>query len=136
MRIRRRGRPLGFKLSDASKKAISDSKIGQKHKQETKDKISRTLILYFRRQHPVSKEIIDKYCRVTDDSLCKWLNSTSDAIDECDDVKTERAMSNIRKIEIDYGQNIELFSHELTPEFILELKEYCILNNIIVGKLF
>jgi len=57
-------------------------------------------------------------------------------VDHPDDVKTERAMSNIRKIEIDYGQNIELFSHELTPEFILELKEYCILNNIIVGKLF
>ena len=27
----RRGRPLGFKLSEESKKAISESKKGQKH---------------------------------------------------------------------------------------------------------
>jgi len=133
---RRRGRPLGFRLSEESKRAISESKKGQKHKQETKDKISRTLMLYFRKQHPVSQEIISRYCRVTDDHLCKWANKISEELDSYEDIKTERAMNNIRKTEIVYGQNIEYFSHELTPEVILLLKEHCLLNNIDTGILF
>jgi len=135
MSKRRRGRPLGFRLSEASKRAISESKKGQKHKQETKDKISRTLMLYFRRQHPVSQEIISRYCRVTDDVLCKWANDVSEELDTFEDIKTERAMNNIRKTEIVYGQNIEYFSHELTPEVILLLKEHCLLNGIDFGGL-
>ena len=131
----RRGRPLGFKLSEESKKAISESKKGQKHKQETKDKISRTLMLYFRKQHPISQEIINKYCRVSNDKLCSWANDVSELLDSFEDVKTERAMNNIRKTEIVYGQNIEYFSHDLTPEAILIIKEYCIANNIDVGNL-
>ena len=43
-----RGRPLGFRLSEESKRAISDSKKGQKHSELTKDKISKTLISYFK----------------------------------------------------------------------------------------
>jgi len=131
----RRGRPLGFKLSEESKRAISESKKGQKHKQETKDKISRTLMLYFRKQHPISQEIINRYCRSNNDSLCSWANDVSEALDSFEDVKTERAMNNIRKTEIMYGQNIEYFSHNLTPERILILKEYCIEHNIDVGGL-
>ena len=130
MSKRRRGRPLGFRLSEESKRAISESKKGQKHKQETKDKISRTLMLYFRRQHPVSQELINRYCRTTDDDLCKWANDVSEELDTYEDIKTERAMNNIRKTEIVYGQNIEYFSHELTPEVIYLIKEHCLLNNI------
>jgi hypothetical protein len=130
MSKRRRGRPLGFRLSEESKRQISESKKGQKHKQETKDKISRTLMLYFRRQHPVSQEIISRYCRSTDDDLCKWANDVSEELDTFEDIKTERAMNNIRKTEILYGQNIEYFSHMLTPEVILLLKEQCQLNGI------
>lgn len=131
----RRGRPLGFRLSEESKKAISESKKGQKHKQETKDKISRTLMLYFRKQHPVSQEIINKYCRTSNDRLCSWANDVSDKLDSFEDVKTERAMNNIRKTEIVYGQNIEYFSHNLTPEVLVLLKEHCIINNIDTGLL-
>lgn len=135
MSKRRRGRPLGFRLSEESKRAISESKKGQRHKQETKDKISRTLMLYFRKQHPISQEIISKYCRVTDDALCKWANDISEELDTFEDIKTERAMNNIRKTEIMYGQNIEYFSHELTPEAILIIKEDCILKGIDYGNL-
>lgn len=135
MSKRRRGRPLGFKLSEESKRAISESKKGQKHKQETKDKISRTLMLYFRKQHPVSQEIIGKYCRSDNDELCAWANKVSEELDTFEDVKTERAMNNIRKTEIVYGQNIEYFSHDLTPENILILKEYCKMNGIDYGRL-
>jgi len=135
MSKRQRGRPLGFRLSEESKRTISESKRGQKHKQETKDKISRTLMLYFRKQHPVSQEIIGRYCRVTDDVLCQWANDVSEELDTFEDIKTERAMNNIRKTEIVYGQNIEYFSHELTPEVILLLKEHCLLNGIDFGGL-
>lgn len=135
MTKRRRGRPLGFKLSTESRMAISDSKKGQKHTQETKDKISRTLILYFRKQHPISEEIIGRYCRATDDDLCEWVERVSEDLDSFEDVKTERAMDNIRRTEIMYGSNIEFFSHELTPEVLLLLKEHCELNNIDYGRL-
>ena len=136
MSKRRRGRPLGFKLSEESKRAISESKKGQKHRQETKDKISRTLMLYFRRQHPVSQEIINRYCRSNNDEICNWANKVSEELDHFEDVKTERAMNNIRKTEIVYGQNIEYFSHELTPEVILILKEECIAKGIDASALF
>jgi len=135
MTERRRGRPLGFKLSTESKRAISESKKGQRHTQETKDKISRTLMLYFRKQHPISEEIISRYCRSTDDDLCEWATKVSEELDSFEDVKTERAMDNIRRTEIMYGQNIEFFSHELTPEALLIIKEHCIINNIDYGRL-
>jgi hypothetical protein len=40
---RGRGRPLGFRLSETSKQAISDSKKGQHHSESTKEKISKAL---------------------------------------------------------------------------------------------
>lgn len=43
----RRGRPLGMKLSQASKDQISKSKTGYQTPEETKRKISNTLIKYF-----------------------------------------------------------------------------------------
>ena len=60
------GRPLGFKLSEESKKAISESKKGQRHKQETKDKISRSLIIYFRKLNSLSEEIENPYFNYDD----------------------------------------------------------------------
>ena len=38
---RGKGRPIGYKLSEASKRAISESKKGQRHKESTKVKISK-----------------------------------------------------------------------------------------------
>lgn len=37
---RRRGRPIGFKMSEESKEKTRQSKLGHKHKEETKQKIS------------------------------------------------------------------------------------------------
>ena len=125
---KKRGRPLGYKLSDKSKQAISDSKKGQQHSQETKDKISKSLMLYFRRLHPLSDEITNMYCRIDDDELCSWVNKVREDLDELGiegDILTDRVLSNSRKTEIAYGQNIEYFSHDVTPEALLELKELC-----------
>ena len=123
---KRRGRPIGYRLSESSKRAISESKKGQRHSQETKNKISRTLTLYFRKLRPLSEEIINKYCRVDDDDLCEWVNDIREELDMLDDVITDRYMRTTTKIEIAYGDDIEYFSHELTPETILLLKEECI----------
>ena len=128
--IKKRGRPLGFRLSEESKRAIRESKKGQRHKQITKDKISRTLILYFKKKNPLSEEIINEYCRADDDITCDWVTKVQDELDRIEDVRTERSMINTRKTEICYGQNIEYFSHAMTPETIMLFKEFCRENNI------
>lgn len=121
----RRGRPLGFKLSEESKRAISESKRGQKHKSRTKEKISRSLIIYFRNQNPLSEEITNMYCRADDDELCNWINEVSDELDMSDDILTIKTLRNARRIEMGIGSNIEFVSHEVTPELIVLFKEEC-----------
>jgi len=123
-KIKKRGRPVGFKLSEESRKAISKSKTGQTHTQETKDKISRSLIIYFRRKHPLSEEIINKYCRANDDELCNWVKDVSDRLDNLNDVMTDKSMYSSRRIELSCGNNIEYFGHRLTPELLLLYKEF------------
>lgn len=125
MQTNKRGRPVGYRLSETSRKAISQSKIGQKHSQQTKDKISRTLIHYFRRLNPLSDEIINRYCRSDDDNICDWITDIREELDDDEGIKTDRSLRNIRKIEISCGHNVEYFSHDLTPETILLLKERC-----------
>lgn len=119
----RRGRPMGHRLSEESKRAIAASKKGQSHKQETKDKISRSLIIYFKQFNSLSDEIADKYCRLTDDEVCEWTNDVSEELDSSDEILTEKTMRNRRRMELCCGHNIELFSHSVTPETIVTLKE-------------
>lgn len=121
----KRGRPLGLRLSEESKRAISESKRGQKHRQETKDKISRSLTAYFRKLNPLSEEIIEVYCRADDDELCNWINDVRDRLDSTENILTTKSMRNNNLIEITCGDNIELFSHSLTPELIVLFKELC-----------
>lgn len=120
----RKGRPIGYRLSEASKRAISEAKKGQKHKESTKDKISRTLQNYFRKKNPLSEEIINTYCRVSDDELCEWMCEFSEEIDSYRDILTRRMLNNKTQSEITYGDNIEeLFSHSMTPELLLMWKQ-------------
>jgi len=122
----RRGRPLGFRLSEGSKRAISESKMGQRHREETKDKISRSLIIYFRMRHPLSEELVSIYKRVDEDgSIDEWINSVRMDLDTYDDVMTIRALRNAGRIEIPIGSDIECFSHEVTPELLVLFKEAC-----------
>jgi len=121
----RRGRPIGFRLSEESKRAISESKKGQRHKQSTRDKISRSLIIFFRKKNPLSDEIINKYCRSNDDETCNWVNSVLEELDNLDDVLTEKTLRNTLRTEISCGNDIELFSHNVTPELLLLFKELC-----------
>lgn len=120
----RRGRPLGYKLSEESKRAISASKQGQKHKQETKDKISRSLIFYFRNLNPLSEELTNMYCGL-DTEICEWITGATQDLDNTEDVMTIKTLRNARRIEISCGDSIEFYSHEVTPELLILFKEQC-----------
>ena len=119
----KRGRPTGHRLSEETKRSISESKTGQRKSTEVKDKISRSLKVYFRQFNSLSDEIINKYCRSDDDELCDWANDVRDELDLSVDVFTNKAMSNTRRVELTCGNNIDFFSHNLTPELIFMIKE-------------
>lgn len=132
----KRGRPLGFKLSENSKRSISQSKLGQHHRDSTKDKISHSLIMYFRRKNPLSEEIINNYCRVGDDKLCDWMNEIQEDLDATMDILTERSLRNKTRTEMTCGHNIEHFGHAITPELLLLFKEFCQKNDIDAKEIF
>lgn len=119
----KRGRPVGHKLSEESKRAIAESKRGQHHKQATKDKISKSLLIYFSQFNSLSEEITNKYCRTDDDELCQWAEDVRDELDESEDIFTNKTMRNTRRTELTSGQHIEFYSHNLTPELLIMLKD-------------
>ena len=123
----RRGRPLGFKLSDSSKRAISESKKGQRHKQTTKDKISSSLIRHFKSLNPLSEELTNMYCDYEngDIEVCRWMATNEENLDAIDDVMTLKSLRNANRIEITAGYTIEFFSHEITPELLVLFMERC-----------
>jgi len=118
-----RGRPIGYKLSEESKRAIAEAKRGQRHREETKEKISRSLLIYFKQFNSLADEVTNRYCRLGNDKLCEWANDASEELDNIEDVLTEKGMRNTRKIEICCGNDIERFSHNATPELIIMLKQ-------------
>ena len=122
----RRGRPIGFKLSEISKRSISESKRGQRHKQETKDKISDSLIVFFKRKNPLSEELTNMYCNFEEGGeVCEWMAQNEENLDRLDDVMTLKSLRNANRIEITVGPNIEFFSHEITPELLVLFIEQC-----------
>lgn len=133
-----RGRPLGFRLTEASKRAISESKKGQKHSEETKRKISKTLMMYFRTMHPISKEFIEEYGDIlaNNEDIMEWFEGIKDQLDDSEYVLTERALNSKRLRELAIEYNMEIVSGEnlngftLNPEVLLELKELCKENGL------
>lgn len=128
-----RGRPLGFKLSEESKRAISESKKGQRHSEATKEKISRTLISYFRNMYPLSSELYDQYHEEIESSSDnrEWFAKISALFDETADIYTERSLNSkrFREISIEYNISMEdnpyLNKLMSNPEDICELKQQC-----------
>ena len=133
----RRGRPVGFKLSELSKRSISESKKGQRHRQETKDKISDSLIVYFKKLNPLSEELTNMYCNFEEGGeVCEWMANNEDNLDSLDDVMTLKSLRNANRIEITVGPNIEFFSHEITPELLVLFIEQCEILDIDPSEYF
>ena len=128
-----RGRPLGFKLSEESKRAISESKKGQRHSEETKDKISRTLMLYFRNIHPLSKEFSEDYADILKNNpeVAEWFDNIKERFDSFDEVLTEKALNSKRLREISIELNMDMSSNPTVdsftnnPEKMCELRRAC-----------
>lgn len=126
--VGKRGRPLGYKLNESTKIAIRQSKIGQKHSQETKDKISKSLLSYFRRKNPLSTEMINSYCNCNkefSEGLMDWFDEVREFIDSSEDILTYRAIYNIERQERSIGPDIENISHNITPELLVMFKQHC-----------
>ncbi|MFA7247843.1 MAG: NUMOD3 domain-containing DNA-binding protein [Dehalococcoidia bacterium] len=119
---RRRGRPQGHLLSDTTKNKIRVSRIGRIHSNETKNKISRSLSLYFKRRSPISESFESEYSGFPKEAV-NWIRNNRYELDATDDIISNKKISYINQSEISYGNDIEKFYHLTTPEFLLLLKE-------------
>ncbi len=120
---RKRGRPCGHRLSEETKDRIRQKRMGCCHTKKTKDKISRSLVEYFRKRDALSLSLANEYSYVSDEAV-DWICEHREDIDKIEHVMTERRLMYLRQIEICIGSDIEyLFGHNITPEFLILLKE-------------
>jgi len=118
----KRDRPIGYKLSEESKDKIRVSRFGTHHSEETKDRISRSLTKYFREKDPLSESIRYDY-RNFPKKINNWISDNKKEIDKTEHVMTEKKIFFLGQLEICSGFDIDNFSHETTPEFLILLKE-------------
>jgi len=117
-----RGRPPGFKLSEGSKEKIRQSRFGKHHSEETRDKISQSLISYFRRRESLADSIRYEYKHFPQ-YVDEWLTDHKELLDDMDTVMTEKKLTFLKQLELCFGNEIDRFGHNATPEFFLMLKE-------------
>ena len=116
------GRPTGFRVTIETKNKIRKSRVGTSHSEETKNKISKSLSKYFREKDPLSKSLQYEY-KEFPDKACKWIVDNENNLDKTEDVLTEKRLFFIDQLELQYGFEINNFSHNTTPEFLILLKE-------------
>ena len=117
-----RGRPVGHKLSEETKDKIRNSRLGRAHTEETRNKISKSLVKHFKGKDLLSESMEKEYSRFSED-VCDWICVNEDKLNELEDIVTDKRMLYLNQIEISYGNDIERFCHNATPEFLLMLKE-------------
>ena len=121
--VRKRGRPIGHRLSEASKERIRQKRIGTSHTKETRDKISRSLREYFKKRDPLADSIEQEYSYISEEAT-DWIIDNSDYLNDTDCVMTEKRLSYLNQVEIAMGSDVEnMFGHSATPEFFMLLKE-------------
>lgn len=119
-----RGRPCGHRLNDLTKNKIRQKRIGTRHSLETRLKISKALLEFFKRQGSVSSDMISYYKSF--EELVSWIEENSDYLDdENNTMMSERRLAACKQLEISLGKNEieQFFGHCATPEFLLLLKE-------------
>jgi len=117
-----RGRPSGFRLLEESKEKIRQSRLGTHHTEKTKNKISKSLIIYFKSRDSFTESIRNEY-KDFPQHIDDWLVDHKEPLDESDSVMAEGKLAYLQQIEMCYGNEIDKFGHELSPEFLLMLKE-------------
>ena len=65
------------------------------------------------------------YCRFDNEEVSEWMVDNTEELDLSDDIMTIKTLRNARRIELSWGNNIEFFAHEMTPELIVLFKERC-----------
>lgn len=118
-----RGRPFGHRLSEETKDKIRNKRIGTHHSKETKDKISKSLIEYFKNKDSLAVSMEHEYSYMSEEAAA-WVYNNREAIDDTDNVVTEKRLYYLNQLELCLGSDIEnFFGHNATPEFLLMLKE-------------
>lgn len=117
-----RGRPPGFRLLEESKEKIRQSRLGTRHSEKTKNKISRSLIAYFKKRDSFTESIRNEY-RDFPQYIDDWLVDHKELLDESESIMAEAKLTYLQQIEMCYGNEIDKFGHEASPEFLLMLKE-------------
>lgn len=126
----RRGRPLGLKLSEETKDKIRHKRIGKAHTEKTKDKISESMHKHFKSRDLLTESLAYDYRFSTEEVLC-WIDNNEESINNCEEVLTNKRISYANQIEQPVGVNIDqFFGHNMTPEFILLLKEELLANGL------
>lgn len=123
VRGNKRGRPFGHRLSEATKNKIRHKRLGTHHSEKTKDKISKSLIEYFKKRDSLAASMANEYSYISDEAV-EWVYDNQEAIDETESVVTEKRLAYLSQLEMCLGGDIEnFFGHNTTPEFLLMLKE-------------
>lgn len=119
------GRAKGYVMSEESKRKMSETKkaLNLRHTEETKDKISNSVTKYFKKLHPLSDDIVNEYCRMSDDFMCDWVMSISENLNNSDAFLTKSKMHSKKQTE---GYYYNTNRHDITPELLLIIKEQMI----------
>jgi len=120
---KKRGRPVGHRLSDETKEKIRQKRLGAEHSQKTKDKISKSLREYFNEKDALSDSMVYEYGYVSEEAT-DWIDENKTRLDDTDFVMTEKRLTYLNQLELCFGGDIEhIFGHNATPEFLILLKE-------------
>lgn len=121
----KRGRPVGYAMSVESRKKSGKTRTGYKQSLETKDKISASVIKYYKKLNPISDEMLKYYIEIgAGAEALRFLISNKEVIDSFDDVKTERSLRNKRYYELEFKDWCDYnISDTVTPELLIMLKE-------------
>ena len=116
MTKKRRGRPLGFKVSDTTRYKTSKSMLGRKRPKEVCDNISAGRKKAFEEKNVLSDELMSEY--KDNPEALKWIQKNKKDINSMENVLSEKKInsSSIKFVDVETVDT-------LTPERLYEIRE-------------